>query len=1562
MGVVLPGWADELLDLIGVSWPNVDEDDYREMANSMREFADDIDEGANEAHTAIQGLVGSAGGSVAVEALNAHWGKINGQHLKGLADCGRMAGTAMDGVAVLIEGAKVAALIQLGILAAEVIAAQAAAPFTLGLSEIGALGATQATRMIVKRLFKEVCQQVAEQVISIALTPVEEALGAMVGDLVVQLGANALGAQDGIDLGHAAKAGKEGFSQGVQDAKGAAKSAASGHMELLSAGGRRGGGGGIDGGGSSSGGAGGFSFDKDEHDRVVTSLESAGGTFRNKAGGKIGRAKSHHGRTRGKDFIADAANTMLDKVIEGIEDGLKKTAKHLDDNMPRGIKQMAKNHHENEKGLADHFRGLGKDGKKDPKGPNNSGGKGPGTKGASESKGPARQATDSDPHGNSRTQDSVCSNGTDPIDLATGKMYLPQTDVELPGTLPLVFRRRVESGYRAGKWFGPSWTSTADQRLEIDSQGLIFVHEDGLLLTYPHPRDGTSVLPSEGPRWPLERTDDRGYVVSDPASGITWSFSDYSESVALLDEISDRNGNFIVFGYDADGAPTDIQHGSGYHLKIATEGGCISGLYLAGASADEGDQLLTSYGYTNGNLTAVANSSGLPLQFSYDRLDRVESWTDTNNSSYHYTYDDQDRCVAESGEAGHMSLRIDYGDLDEATGLKVTTTTSGSGHIQQFHINRANQVVAEIDAAGGVTRTERDRYNHLLSTTDPLGRTTSFTYDESGNTASATRPDGRTATVAYNELNLPVQIVGPGGGTWRYSYDERGNRTSATDPSGASTQYTYDGRGNLSAVTDALGSVTRIECNRAGLPVVETNPQGATTRYERDSFGRITAVIDPLGATTQLAWTVEGKIASRIKPDGARESWAYDGEGNCTSHVDAIGGVTWYTYTHFDKLATKTTPEGARTRYSYDAGLQLVKVINAQGLEWSYTYDPAGRLISETDFDGSTITYTYDAAGQLASRTNALGQTITYGHDVLGQVIEKVLDGGRTTFAYDSAGHLVHAGSADATMSLERDVMGRVISETTNGRTLAHTYDILGRRTSRRTPMGTESHWRYDAVGNPIQLTASGRDIAFRYDVAGHEISRRLGDDLSFDSSWGPAGRLISQTVRTASLTLQQRQYTYRPDGHLTALEDGLSGTRRFDVDEVGRVTGVHAHNWTESYAYDEAGNQTSADWPAKHPGAEARGSRTVAGTRVGRAGNVRYEHDAQGRITLRQKTRLSSRPETWRYEWDGEDRLIAVTTPDGTRWRYIHDPLGRRIVKRRLTAAGETAEETAFTWDGANLAEQTTTSPTHKYPVTLSWDHDGVRPLTQTERITAPNASQEDIDQRFFAIVTDLVGTPTELVDLRGEITWRTRSTLWGTTTWTSSSTAYTPLRFPGQYFDAETGLHYNFHRYYDPETARYITTDPLGLKPAPNPATYVTNPHTWADPLGLAPEEGCSDRLKTGEMYIYRAVMPGELGDIMGSANRRYRNGPGQEVKYFSETPEGAAAYARGAYRDFGAHDGYQPYTLTRAVIRRDVIPPENYLHHLADEGVDSPFILNSDQLRHAGRVRVIPSLPHR
>ncbi len=162
--------------------------------------------------------------------------------------------------------------------------------------------------------------------------------------------------------------------------------------------------------------------------------------------------------------------------------------------------------------------------------------------------------------------------------------------------------------------------------------------------------------------------------------------------------------------------------------------------------------------------------------------------------------------------------------------------------------------------------------------------------------------------------------------------------------------------------------------------------------------------------------------------------------------------------------------------------------------------------------------------------------------------------------------------------------------------------------------------------------------------------------------------------------------------------------------------------------------------------------------------------------------------------------------------------------------------EQVDFTWDGPVLIEQTTTAPDLPHPVTLTWDHTGFTPVAQTERLTH-QATQAEVDRRIFAIVTDLVGTPTELIDATGEIAWHARTTLWGTTTWNTGATTHTPLRFPGQYADPETGLHYNYFRHYDPDTARYTTPDPLGLAPAPNPVAYVHNPHTWTDVLGLAP-----------------------------------------------------------------------------------------------------------------------------
>ncbi|MET9421139.1 putative T7SS-secreted protein [Streptomyces sp. NPDC006540] len=1059
----------------------------------------------------------------------------------------------------------------------------------------------------------------------------------------------------------------------------------------------------------------------------------------------------------------------------------------------------------------------------------------------------ARRLIDDVPNGtHDRPDGQRLIDETDPVDLASGRMFLPQTDAVVPGTLPLAFTRRVESGYNVGRFFGPSWSSTVDERLEIDAKGVVHVTDDGLLLTYPHPVPGVPTLPESGTgRRLLTREESGDYTVTDPESGLTRHFTAPSgaepgdDGDAWLERISDRNGHSVTVDRDELGTPLALVHSAGRRLAVGTADGRVTALSLV--LPDGSEQPVATYGYTDGNLTAVTKPSGATLTFEYDERRRVIAWIDSNGSRYDYAYDDQDRVIGEGGQAGHVQITLSYGLPDPATGHRVTELTTADGRTTRHLIDSACRVVATTDPLGHTTRYTHDARGNRLTRTDALGRTTSYTYDEAGRLLAVMHPDGTTISTVRDERGLPVEFTEADGTRWLQEFDDRGNRVLVTDPSGRTTRYAYDSRGHLVSSTDALGAVTTFRCDAAGMPLEVTDPLGGTTRCERDAFGRLVRITDPLGAVTTLEWTADGELARRTRPDGSSESWTYDGEGNCTGHTDATGRTTRFEYTHFDLPAARTGPDGVRHEFEHDASLRLAKVTDPQGLTWSYSYDAAGRMVSETDFDGRTVSYTIDPVGQVAARTNPLGQTVSYERDQLDRVVRKDAAGAVTTYAYDRAGRMVRATGPDSELIQQYDRRGDLKAELVDGRPLTYTYDSVGRRVRRITPTGRVTTYGYDAAGRPTHLTSGTHRVSFTHDAAGRELRRVFGDSLALASIWDETGRLAGQHLTTGARTINRRAYTYRADGHLTALDDTLRGSFRFDLDPAGRVTAVTAAGWSETYAYDAAGNQTSASWPAGHPGHEATGPRDYTGTTITRAGSVHYEHDAAGRITLRRKTRLSRKADTWHYTWDAEDRLTAVTTPDGTRWRYRYDPLGRRTAKQRMADDGESVvEEVLFTWDGATLCEQTTTAPELPRPVVLTWDHHGAQPLAQTERMLGADASQQAVDERFFAIVTDIVGTPTELVDESGDVAWHTRATLWGTTTWTRSATAYTPLRFPGQYYDPETGLHQNYFRQYDPETARYLTPDPLGLSPAPNPAAYVHNPFTWSDPLGLSPYRG--------------------------------------------------------------------------------------------------------------------------
>ncbi|MEY9940960.1 DUF6531 domain-containing protein [Streptacidiphilus sp. MAP5-3] len=1138
--------------------------------------------------------------------------------------------------------------------------------------------------------------------------------------------------------------------------------------------------------------------------------------------------------------IADEVGKTAEKAGEALSKDFSEAYQNILKDTEKKSKQIAEGAAQDEKNTAEDIAKSGeKPGAAAPPDPHTGAGGGdgsgtggagthpdeggsPGNEGAPSEEGgapgsPGREQVQ-DPEEAGRGDDAVCGAG-EPVDIATGRMFIDQVDASLPGSLPLLFTRNFESGYRAGRWMGRRWVCTFDERLEIDAEGVVHIRADRVTQAYPHPEPGDPVFASAGDRH-LLGVDARGraYTVTEPSTGLVREFTVQPDGVtALLTRVHDRSGRHYDLEYDGVGTPLAIQHSGGYRLLVTTESGRITSLLLAGAAPDGGDQELLRYAYgEDGNLTEVYNSSGLPMRFTYDAWDRVTSWTDRNNSRYWYVYDNRGRVVDEGGEDGSLRFTFRYGDRDEATGLRIHSETNALGHTTHHHINDRHQVVAIVDPLGNTTHYERDQFNRLLSETDPLDRTTRYTYDGAGDLVAVIRPDGERTSAEYDgEISLPTRTVEPGGSVWLQTFDAAGCRTSVTDPLGAVTAYTYDERGHLSGISHPTGASSRIRSDRAGLPVEVTTHTGETTHYTRDAFGRVCLITDSRGNTTRQEWTVEGNLTRRTAQDGTTQLWTYDAEGNCLSNTDESGATTRSEYTHFETLAARVDADGGRISFQHDAHMQLVSLTDALGRTWSYTYDTAGRLIAERDYEERETRYLLDAAGQISVRTDPMGRRTEFSYDQLGRLTSKVHGGGRTDFAYDRAGNVVRATNPEADIHRTVDALGNVLSETVNGRTLSSSRDSLGRRLTRRTPGGHTSTWTYGATGLPSSLATPNGQLDFSFDPRGSEVLRVINGQLSLASSCDESGRLTEQTATAwhgqgEPSVLQARRFRYRADGGLVAISDLLFGEQSFELDRGGRVTASHSDQRTENCSYDANG--------------------TLLAEQVG------YQYDSCGRVVRREIATPDNRTaDVWGYTWNEADQLTDVETPDGSRWHYRYDAFGRRLSKERIASGGVgPVEVTEFTWDSSTLVEQITRAAHLPGPYTLTWDHLGHHPLTQTEDISV-NGNTE---KRFFAVMTDLVGTPTELFDVvNGKIAWRSSSFLWGRTTWPTNASTYTPLRFPGQYFDPESRLHYNYHRYYDPEAGRYLSLDPLGLRPGPDPYAYVPNPHIWLDRLGLSP-----------------------------------------------------------------------------------------------------------------------------
>ncbi|GGX51725.1 PE-PGRS family protein [Streptomyces chartreusis] len=168
MSLTLPGELVWVLDLLGYSWPEADEEALHQVAETWRAFGAELEkieaQGEGLARTVVASNFGTA-----MEGFSKDWGAYTGangedSYLPDAKTACEVIAFAFDSAAVAVLTAKLAVIAQLIALAIEIIAAQAAAPFTFGLSEVGALGATQATRLIVRELLDRLKKEVMEAV------------------------------------------------------------------------------------------------------------------------------------------------------------------------------------------------------------------------------------------------------------------------------------------------------------------------------------------------------------------------------------------------------------------------------------------------------------------------------------------------------------------------------------------------------------------------------------------------------------------------------------------------------------------------------------------------------------------------------------------------------------------------------------------------------------------------------------------------------------------------------------------------------------------------------------------------------------------------------------------------------------------------------------------------------------------------------------------------------------------------------------------------------------------------------------------------------------------------------------------------------------------------------------------------------------------------------------------------------------------------------------------------------------------------------------------------------
>lgn len=815
-------------------------------------------------------------------------------------------------------------------------------------------------------------------------------------------------------------------------------------------------------------------------------------------------------------------------------------------------------------------------------------------------------------------------------------------------------------------------------------------------------------------------------------------------------------------------------------------------------------------------------------------------------------------------EDSRISLNTQYNydalghlvDIRRADGTHVRTSMGADGKPLSLTLPDGSQVIMQRDTQGQLTWLRRvDPQGKALQTIelhqnleqqltaigDDLGLIASFEYSD-GDGGSTERPSsvrnamGARTDYVYDTLGFltqKTQAVGlPERRVINWWHDASGNvmaelhrglpLSPAQSASGfgfaqSAREALYDDFGNKIVQSDVAHGLVRYVWDAANRLVAQANESGVVARNTYDAAGRLVAQgVNEQGQITQ--WRYDGHLPVLVQT-GKDQHYS-----DITQwHYDALGRKVEQRQWNADALPPRgAASDAAALQTVSDTNIDKASPSSGQGIATVtlWTYDERGRLKERTLLDASgkaqRTGYVWDAStGQLSSITHN-GQTIASN-------IHTSSLGGLTQ--YTAANGLVE--------HFDRDARGRLVHQ--------------GLSTAEGVILDVK--YGYDAANRLTHFTQQAASAAA--DAATGKTSVVLEADYQYDA----LGRLVSQKTNTGTY----EAYTY--DAQDNRLLRTREQTRQHIQESPSPITEAYSYRGQRLIAVQDRSGYIYNDLGLPYLQiklGEQLDSKTAMQTRQVSAPSDTQPNTHPQSDQSRPQQSLATNLEYVRYSSSGQP--LAVIDADHTvRVQYTYSDAGQRSAK--IIREGHVTHTTRY------IYEQTPTGPrlmaeadtqgriTRQYiyldetqdpcsPSRLIAVADTVPPSDQTALQRLWSATQNmvlgwfnkspDAITAVYVVHTDQRYAPTLVTDSEQRVIWAAQYDAFGAATvahpqkpilqassWTWLNEAHAQIagedeftlniRLPGQYFDAETGLHHNMQRSYDPHTGRYLTPDPL-------------------------------------------------------------------------------------------------------------------------------------------------------